>query len=76
MLGTIQDITERKQAEEALQKAHDELEQRVQERTVELAKANESMRQNHDELQAMHDGMFDGLLIVDLESKRFTPANA
>jgi PAS domain S-box-containing protein len=31
-------VTERKEAEQALQKAHDELEQRVQERTLELAK--------------------------------------
>jgi PAS domain S-box-containing protein len=37
------DRTEQKRSEQALRKAHDELEQRVQERTVELAKANEDL---------------------------------
>ncbi len=39
------DMTERKRTENELKKAHDELERRVRERTMELAKANESLRQ-------------------------------
>src|SRR5438128_160932 len=38
------DITERRRTEEALKQAHEELEQRVRERTTELSMANESLR--------------------------------
>jgi PAS domain S-box-containing protein len=37
--------------------------------------ADEALRQSHAELRAIYDGMFDGLLIVDMSTTRFVKAN-
>jgi formate hydrogenlyase transcriptional activator len=48
----IRDITERKRIAEALQQAHNELEQRVEERTVELRTALSEIKTLKDQLEA------------------------
>ena len=50
---SVRDITKRKQAEEALRRAHDELEQRVEERTADLSAANAQLRRERRTLEHM-----------------------
>ena len=55
------DVTERREAEEALQRAHDELEQKVQERTRELQEEIEERKVIEEELQATTEELLDNV---------------
>ncbi|MGA2796945.1 MAG: PAS domain S-box protein [Thermoguttaceae bacterium] len=52
VMGVCRDVTDRKQAEEALRKAHDELEERVTERTAELSKTTEALRRSEERFRS------------------------
>ena len=71
VVGIIQhmkDITSRKQAEEVLKNAHDELARRVEERTAELARANKQLEKLSvtDELTGLYNRRY---LMRTLESE-------
>lgn len=78
ILGVNIDITERKRMEDELRKSHDELELRVRERTAELEKANQELRQIPSMLisvqeeerkrlaSELHDGLGQSLVAVKL----------
>ena len=57
----IRDITERKRLAQALQKAHNELEQRVEGRTIELRTANEKLRKEIEEHRRSEESLRNAL---------------
>jgi len=55
MMGVCRDISERKRSETALKEAHEQMEMRVKERTVELDRAQERLRMLSARLLRMQD---------------------
>ncbi|MBN1588729.1 MAG: PAS domain S-box protein [Pirellulales bacterium] len=75
LMGICRDVTEQNRAAQALQQAHDELEEKVKERTDALREANQRLQQSCDELETIYEAMVDGLLVTDVETQRFVRAN-
>ncbi len=88
-VGTHIDITDRKLAEESLQRVLNELEQRVEKRTAEIIKVNEqlrleiaerkqaeeALRESRERLKNIHDSLHVGIVLIDPETHRITDVN-
>ncbi len=89
VLGALRDVTERKNAQEALGKARDELEMRVKERTEDLQEANdllqeqineriraeEKLRESEQKYRGLFENSADAIFIVDIETGIILDAN-
>ncbi|MFQ5591905.1 MAG: PAS domain S-box protein, partial [Phycisphaerae bacterium] len=89
VMGMAYDITERKQAEEALSAAHDELEERVQERTADLTAINRrlqeeiaertqveaTLRESEERYRALFEQAPDSIVQVDPNTWAFVDFN-
>lgn len=67
--GNIRDITTNKQYEEALHKAHDELELRVQERTEQLEEANKALAESEASYRGLTESIEDPFYAMDSDLK-------
>jgi len=75
-IETLWDTTERREAQEALQRAHDELETRVEERTAELSKVNEELRRSEEKYKTLFDSAPNPIFIMDGQTFSIIDVNA
>lgn len=74
-LETLEDVTDRKRAEEALQKAYDGLEIRVQERTRELSESSRALQAEVMERQQKEKELKDREKELKIKSERLEEMN-
>lgn len=75
-IETLWDTTERREAQEALQRARDELETRVEERTAELRNVNEELQRSEEKYKTLFDSAPNPIFIMDGQDFTIIDVNA
>ncbi len=71
-ISIITDITESKRTEDALKRAHEELEMRVEKRTEQLVQANARLFQSEKKYRLIAENAADVIWMLDPENQTFT----
>ena len=74
-LGMFADITDRRRAEQALRKAHDELETGVRERTAELQASNRALADSEEKYRRLFETISDAVLVFEGASRKIVEVN-
>lgn len=66
----IRDLTERKNAEDELRQARNNLEEKVQNRTTELANAYDSLKESEEKFHELFDKALDAIALTEIQENR------